>query len=128
MEWNGPGAKVPGNERDRDKSSREWKGPGAKVPGSELARVLLELSLPGANWPGSEKARYPGTDPKEHTEPSNEIAKVDDSEMTLNSTRIFAQTTRTDLNKKLVNYRRDDYDGWQKIRYFRQQNESYATN
>ena len=51
MERKGPGAKVPGSER-----TRERIGQGAKVPGSELARVLLADSLRGANWPGSEKA------------------------------------------------------------------------
>ena len=60
-EQNGLGAKVPGNERARDRSCRERKGPGVKVLWSELARVLLELSLPAANWPRSEKARYPAT-------------------------------------------------------------------
>ena len=51
MKGPGPGTKVPGSER-----ARERIGLGAKVPGSELARVLLADSLWGANWPGSEKA------------------------------------------------------------------------
>ena len=51
MERKGPGAKVPGSERVRERI-----GQGAKVPGSELARVLLAHSLRGANRPGSEKA------------------------------------------------------------------------